>query len=167
MPANLTSGSYSGSSTGVPRVVEVAATKDGTPVVVKPLFTDSSNMQTQVYTFAGGRWVNVPVGPRLNYKLGVGVAVNNQTNRVNVVLLDPGSASSASRILLYHQPVADLMAGKANWTQEVVASFPNGQAAATAMRTAIVEDTRFAILYEPNWSYPNYAKPVYLEAPIR
>ncbi|MFN3431989.1 MAG: hypothetical protein ACK46X_18820 [Candidatus Sericytochromatia bacterium] len=167
-PANLKSGTVGGSTPGH-STINVAATHDGAGLIVRPNEVGGSRVRVQhrLYTFHGGKWIHVPVGPELFWNAnGNGVAYNAKTGRVNVVLLDPGSWAKPARVLLYHQSLADLRAGKAAWTEEVVASVPQKHYASSLIARE-VKDTRFVVLFESEYKNPGTVQPVLLEAPMR
>ena len=169
VPANLgTGGTYRGSIPGT-RGISVTAARTGVPVIVRPLLGPSPGQtQARVYAHANGTWVNVPVGRPMYYNQGgTGVAVNEVTGRVNVVLLDPGKASAPGRALLYHMPLSGLLAGSSAWTEEVIAIVPNGSSYASSLKVAVVPNTRFVVVFEPNFVNPGRVEPVLLEAPMR
>jgi hypothetical protein len=166
--ANLNAGSFSGSTPGY-STINVGATDDGAPLIVRPnaVGGDRQQVQHHLYTYADGAWVDVPVGPALYWNAnGNGVAYNGKTGRVNVVLLDPGSWAKPARVLLYHQSLADLRAGKADWTEEVVASVPQKHYASSLI-VREVKDTRFVTLFEAEYKNPGTVQPVLVEAPMR
>ncbi|MNT24228.1 hypothetical protein D3C72_1596930 [compost metagenome] len=167
-PANLTAGTAGGSTPGH-STINVGATSDGAGLIVRPNEVGGTRVRVQhrLYTFTGGKWINVPVGPELFWNAnGNGVAYNAATGRVNVVLLDPGSWAKPARVLLYHQSLANLRAGKAAWTEEVVASVPQKHYASSLI-VREVKDTRFVVLFESEYKNPGTVQPVLLEAPMR
>ena len=167
--ANLgTGGTYSGSIPGI-RGISATAARSGVPVIVRPVYDSTYNQtQARAYAYANGNWVNVPVGRFMYFNQGgTGVAINEVTGRVNVVLLDPGTSSVPGRVLLYHMPLSSLTAGSTAWTEEVVASVPNGSSYASSLQVAVVPNTRFVVMFEPNFVNPGRVKPVLVEAPMR
>ncbi|MNS69476.1 hypothetical protein D3C72_1027870 [compost metagenome] len=167
-PASLGASAYSGSTPGH-STINVGATDDGAGLILRPNEVGGARVRVQhhLYTFHGGRWLDVPVGPELFWNAnGNGVAYNGKTGRVNVVLLDPGSWAKPARVLLYHQSLADLRAGKADWTEEVVASVPQAHYASSLIARE-VKDTRFVVMFESEYRNPGTVQPVLLEAPMR
>jgi hypothetical protein len=167
-PAALNATAFKGSTPGY-STITVGATNDGAPLIVRANASGAIGTlaQHRLYTYTAGKWVSVNVGPALFWNAnGSGVAYNAKTGRVNVVLLDPGSYAKPARILLYHQPLADLRAGKATWKEEVVASVKQSHYASSLI-VREVKDTRFVTLFEGEYRNPGTVKPVLVEAPMR
>jgi hypothetical protein len=163
-----TGGKYGGDLVGASQEV-VGAADNGQPFILRPIFTDSNLMWVQnwLYTYTGGRWIRVPVGPKLFWNAyGSGVSYNARTGNVNVVLLDPGSYAAPARVLLYSQPLSSLNAVGYTWKQEVVASVKQQHYAST-MQVREVKDTRFVALFEAEYKNPGRVQPVLVEAPMR
>jgi hypothetical protein len=163
-----TGGTYSGALTGASQVITGAA-DNGQPFILRPIFTDSTQqiVQNWLYTYTGGRWIRVAVGPKLFWNAyGAGVAYNARTGNVNVVLLDPGNYKYPAQVLLYSQPLTSLNAISYKWNQEVIAKVPQSHYAST-MQVREVKDTRFVVLFESEYRNPGRVQPVLLETPMR
>ncbi|MNS46373.1 hypothetical protein D3C72_788670 [compost metagenome] len=166
--ADLTSTAYGGEAPGH-RSIDVSATDDGRPLIVRPRFTDSTRKSVQhfLYTWAGGRWQAMKVGPSVFWDAaGNGVAYNAKTKNVNVVLLDPGSRARPARVLRYHQSLDDAMGGREKWVESVIATVPT-TSYASHLQVREVKNSRFVALFENNYRNPGKVEPLLLEVPMK
>jgi hypothetical protein len=166
--ANLNASTGTGAVPGH-SVINVGAADDGTPLIIRPNFTDSTRQAVQhhLYAYSGGRWVDVPVGPALYWNAaGNGVAYNGVTGKVNVVLLDPGSYAKPARILLESIALADLKAGKSTWKEEVICSVTQSHYA-SSLKVREVKNTKFVCLFDGEYHNPGTVQPVLVESPMR
>lgn len=165
----LTSGgTYSGALTGASQVITGAA-DNGQPFILRPIFTDSTQqlVQNWLYTFTGGRWIRVAVGPKLFWNAyGAGISYNSRTGNVNVVLLDPGNYKYPAQVLLYSQPLSSLNQVSYKWKQEVICKVPQNHYAST-MQVREIKDTRFVVLFESEYKNPGRVQPTLVESPMR
>jgi hypothetical protein len=124
-------------------------------------------VQHWLYTYAGGRWVGLRVGPPVLWDAaGSGLAYNAATGNVDVVLLDPGSATTPARVLLYSQPLAQVQAGQENWKEEAIASVPT-RTYASHLQVREVPNDHFVALFENNYVNPGKVEPMLLDVPMR
>lgn len=169
VPAALSARGYGGASAGV-HSLSVAVAPDGAPVIVRSRFVgpDRKQTQTEVFTRTGGRWVSAPVGPPLFWNQGgTGVAVSRRTQRVNVLLLDPGGPKRPGQVYRYDAPLSALRRGKAWWHRQVVGEAPNAHGYASSLKVATVGDQRFVFVFEPSYRNPGRVSPVLGVAPLK
>jgi hypothetical protein len=169
IPANLSTQGYGGAASGV-HSLSLALAPDGGPVILRAqtLASDPDRAQVVAYTFAGGRWVSVPVGQPMYWNFGgTGVTVNAKTGQVNAVLLDPGNKTRGGQVLLYAEPLASLRHGRAFWSRQVVGEAPNTTNYASSLQVAFVPNERAVFVFEPNYQNPGQVAPVLGQARLR
>jgi hypothetical protein len=85
---------------------------------------------------------------------------------VNVVLLDPGSASVPARVIRYSQSLDDAMGGREKWTATVIATVKT-RTYASHLQVREVRDSHFVALFENHYVNPGRVEPMMLKVPMK
>lgn len=167
--AGLSTAGYAGAIPGV-HGISMAIAPDGAPVIVRPesLPGDPNRAQLRLHTYAGGRWVSVPVGGPVYWNFGgTGVTVNTKTGNINVVVLDPGGMRRGGQVLLMTEPLASVRRGRAMWGRRVVGETANTTNYASSLQVAFVPNQEVLFVFEPNYQNPGQVAPVLGRARLR